>query len=165
MTTSRSFILTAALACISGCAIDAGPDDLEDPEESVPAHPESSLPDDDDKEGSTDESSVEPGCTPQPTHWCETFQVSASYPNPGPYGTEIGYIGCINRADADLLTACQQNGGIGVGCCGGNQPNVNNHDHPWAEWSNGTWHCTGQMNLRRLCYPSSTNPECQPTCI
>lgn len=153
MRPSRSSILTAVLACISACAIEPEPDsaDFDDPEEE-------SLPD------TTDESSAKPGCGPQPNHWCETFDVHAEYPNPGPYGTEIGYIGCINRADADLLTTCQQNGGLGQGCCGGNQPNPSNHDHPYAEWYGETWHCSGRMKLWRPCHPGSGIPECEPAC-
>ena len=160
MTTSRSFILIAALACSSACAIDVEPDESEEAGETVadhPDHPEASLPD------QKEISWTKPGCGPQPTHWCEDFQVQASYPYPpGPF--EPGFIGCINRADADLMTLCQQNGGLGVGCCGGNQPNYSNHDHPWAEWSNGAWNCTGRMRFRRPCSPGSTNPECEPAC-
>jgi len=150
MKPSRSSLLAAVLLCSSACALDTEPDELDETLEAAP-------PD-------TDEPSAQPGCGPQPTHWCETFQVSAEYPNPGAYGTEIGYLGCINRADADLITSCQQNGGIGTGCCGGNQPSPSNHSHPYADWIDGVWHCTGQMALRQPCHPGSGIPECEPAC-
>jgi hypothetical protein len=141
---------------MSACAIDAEPDDLDEAEPepeleaSVPEEPE--------------EPSAEPGCTTPPTHWCEPFEVYAEYPDPGPYGTEPGYLGCLNRADADLLTGCQMHGGIGLGCCGGNQPTVGNHDHPYVEWYGAAWRCTGRMKLRQPCHPGSGIPECQPVC-
>ncbi len=152
MRRSRSFILTSVLACVGACAMEPEPEVFDDEEaEAAVAEP-------------ADESSVEPGCSFPPTHWCEPFEVQAQYPDPGPYGSEIGYFGCRNRADADLETRCMQNGGLGVGCCGGNQPNIDNHHHSQADWSAGTWYCNGVMSLKRACTPSSTNPECQPVC-
>jgi hypothetical protein len=154
MRRSRSFTVLSVLACVGACAMEPEPEVFDDEEA------ETDVPD------PADESSVEPGCTFPPTHWCEPFQVQAQYPDPGPYGSEIGYFGCVARADADLETRCwQHGGGLGVGCCGGtNEPNPNNHDHPYAEWSAGTWYCSGSMRLRHPCTPSSTNPECQPLC-
>jgi hypothetical protein len=150
----RSFLLTAALAMTGACALDAEPESVDE------------LVDDeviDDESTGGEESSAKPGCGPTPTHWCEPFVIYQEYPYPaGPY--EPGFLGCINRADADLLTACQAVGGLGTGCCGGNQPTAGNHDHPWAEWSGGAWHCSGQMRYRRPCYPGSGIPECEPGC-
>jgi len=153
MMRSRSFILTSLLACIGACVLEPEPEIVDGEEaDELAADP-------------ADESSVEPGCSFPPTHWCEPFEVQAQYPDPGPYGSEIGYFGCIYRADADLQTRCWQHGGLGVGCCGGsNEPNPNNHDHPYADWFGGAWHCTGRMELRHPCTPSSTNPECEQVC-
>ena len=157
MKRARASILTAAFLFLGACSLDEVPDEIDE------AHETTGSDEHEHGEPAPDDTEVEPGCTPRPTHWCETFTVSASYPNPGPYGTEIGYFGCRNRADAELLTTCEA-GGLWEACCGGNQPSPSNHSHPWAEWSNGVWYCTGEMRIRRNCTAGSTNPECQPTC-